>query len=282
MSGWAIAGEIAGSLASSALSAWGQYQTNKTSRAIAREQMEFQERMSNTAYQRAVADLQEAGLNPALAYSQGGASSPIGASAPVGNVGAAAVQGGIDGANAAAVIRNLYEQNRKIRAETTATEADAAVKTASLPLINAQVEQSMASAQQSRAHAQVLNHTVDQTLAQIGHIKSQNEQVKVATRILLQNEGINMQERMMALDLVRAQIYSTTASGRYHQRMAEQPVISGGVLGGAINSAVGIRNMLNTGPAISGKSWYQRFLDPQDYSVAGGMKRSMQRKRSTR
>lgn len=43
----------------------------------------FQERMSNTSYQRAVEDMKKAGLNPILAYANGGASTPGGSGATI-------------------------------------------------------------------------------------------------------------------------------------------------------------------------------------------------------
>lgn len=55
-----------------------------TGESSARRQNEinrdFQQEMSNSAYQRSMADMKKAGINPALAFGQGGASTPSGAS----------------------------------------------------------------------------------------------------------------------------------------------------------------------------------------------------------
>jgi len=79
-------GNIFGGMMSSA----GAANQNQQSLQLAREQMQFsaqqaqrqmdfQERMSNSQYQRGMADMKLAGLNPILAYQQGGASAPTGA-----------------------------------------------------------------------------------------------------------------------------------------------------------------------------------------------------------
>ena len=65
---------------------------NKQAQRAASNQMSFQREMSNTAYQRSMADMRKAGLNPILAGKLGGASTPSGATYQPENVGLAGQQ----------------------------------------------------------------------------------------------------------------------------------------------------------------------------------------------
>lgn len=131
----------AGSLGDSYLQYAGQQDTNAANAQIAAENRAFQERMSSTSYQRAVADMKAAGINPMYAGSVGGESTPAGSTATMVNPYAnldltGKVVSALQASNLKKTGELLDEQKRK-----TSFEADTAAQESAIAGFVAQLKQ---------------------------------------------------------------------------------------------------------------------------------------------
>lgn len=164
----------------------GGQDANQTNEDIASANQYFQARARETQYQVAVEDMKKAGLNPMLAYSQGGAGNLQGSTAHVENAMAPAVNAAYAGAQTKATVDNLQEQNKLIQAQTTQALSAADKNVADAKLSTAQaVTEAERPTNVKQATAESVQRIV-QSLAQTDRFAEQNNLTRAQARAELQ------------------------------------------------------------------------------------------------
>lgn len=228
----------AAKVGSSLLENSAQKKANNTNVRLQQEQQSWEEKMSSTAYVRATEDMKKAGLNPMLAYSQGGASTPNVSAATVNPV-TPAMKGVTDAVQSALAVKQQQEnvqltaaQRDKTLADTENVQIDNHIRSWEIPY----------SAANAGNKAGQISSDLDKTLKEIEKLKQDISQGKgdYETRQKLQSKLIDGQE--LANQLSRLEIPGATNSANFERNM--------GQTGNAVGLAGKAMQLLNQGRQI--------------------------------
>lgn len=161
-------------------SAAGAHMANEQADRSAVRQMAFQKETLQHQYQWGMEDMKKAGLNPILAYKQGGAGTASGSSYTPQNVGSAAVSGASTAQSSALATRSQDLQLENIAADTSLKHAQDKTQ-AALQI------QSMAQASQASANSALAAAQTQKTRAEIGIMGAEASRAAADEELFKQN-----------------------------------------------------------------------------------------------
>lgn len=186
---------------------------------LTKEQMDWSERMSNTAHQREVSDLARAGINPMLS-ARSGASTPGGPGVPqLENT----MSAGVNSATAAVAAKAQIDQ---VKSQTEANEAQAMKSRAEAwQISNYGAPEAQARINSAQAGISLTEHQSRQIEEAIGLVREQIKTEKSKRMLQLSNEELNR----VLVDLNKAK--TTTERLGFDRAAAESHFYKEGALG---------------------------------------------------